>query len=55
MEEAAQLMELAREQGLLISKGGPLGNIFRVLPPLCVTKEDIDYACDKLEDILPKL
>jgi len=55
IEEAAQLIELAREQGLLISKGGPLGNIFRVLPPLCVTKEDLDYALDKLEDILTKL
>jgi len=55
VEEAAQLMELAREQGLLISKGGPLGNIFRVLPPLCVSKEDIDYTCDKLEEILIKM
>jgi len=55
VEEAVQLMELAREQGLLISKGSPLGNIFRVLPQLCVSKEDIDYACDKLEDILTKM
>lgn len=54
-EEAAQLMELARESGLLISKGGPLGNIFRVLPPLCVTKDDLDYALEKLEEILVKL
>ena len=54
IEEAAQVMELAREHGLLISKGGPLGNVFRVMPPLCVSKDDIDYACDKLEDILTK-
>lgn len=54
-EEAVQLLELARERGILISKGGPLGNIFRVLPPLCVTKEDIDYACDRLEELLLKL
>lgn len=54
-QEAADLMELSREQGLLLSKGGPLGNIFRVLPPLCVTQEDIDFACDRLEDILTKM
>lgn len=54
-QEAADLMELTREQGILLSKGGPLGNVFRILPALCVTQEDIDYACDRLEDILTKM
>lgn len=47
-QEAMELMERTKERGLLISKGGPLGNVFRVLPPLCITKEDIDFACDNL-------
>lgn len=52
VQEAAEVMEISKEKGLLISKGGPLGNIFRILPPLCVTKEDVDFACDTLEEII---
>jgi 4-aminobutyrate aminotransferase-like enzyme len=31
-----------------MSKGGSLGNLIRLQPPLILTKADIDYAADVL-------
>ena len=41
-EEAARLMEAARENRLLIGKGGLYGNVIRISPPLNITRADID-------------
>lgn len=45
--EAAELMELCRERGLLLGKGGLFGNVMRVKPPMCLTKDDANFlvAC----------
>jgi 4-aminobutyrate aminotransferase-like enzyme len=40
--ETAQLMEAARENRILIGKGGLHGNVLRISPPLNITKTDID-------------
>ena len=53
--ETAQLLELAKEKGLLIGKGGLKGNVLRIKPPLCITKEDADFALGVLDDCLEKL
>ena len=42
----AEIMERAREGGLLIGKGGLLGNVLRIAPPLSLTEEE---ATDGLE------
>ena len=39
-EEALEVMEQARERGLLIGKGGLYGNVIRISPPFCITTED---------------
>ncbi|MCI0682804.1 MAG: aspartate aminotransferase family protein [Gemmataceae bacterium] len=50
--ETAEVMELAKERGLLIGKGGLDGNILRIKPPLCITKADADFLVDCLDDVL---
>jgi len=39
-----QLMEQARQRGLLIGKGGMYGNVIRMSPPLNIGKADVDEA-----------
>lgn len=39
-EETLEVLEEARNRGLLIGKGGLYGNVIRVTPPLCITEDD---------------
>ncbi len=39
-EETLELMEQAKERGLLIGKGGMYGNVIRITPPMCITQAD---------------
>ena len=41
--ECAQVMESAREMGLLIGKGGLHGSVIRFAPPMCITRADADF------------
>src|SRR5690606_40472851 len=38
--ETTAIMEECRHRGLLIGKGGLLGNTLRIKPPMCITKDD---------------
>jgi 4-aminobutyrate aminotransferase-like enzyme len=40
--EASELMEKAKDQGLLIGKGGLYGNVVRIAPSLALTKDEAD-------------
>jgi alanine-glyoxylate transaminase/(R)-3-amino-2-methylpropionate-pyruvate transaminase len=50
--EAAKVMELARQRGLIIGKGGLYGNVLRIKPPMCITLEDADFLVDCLAEVL---
>jgi alanine-glyoxylate transaminase/(R)-3-amino-2-methylpropionate-pyruvate transaminase len=50
--EAAEVLELAKERGLLIGKGGLAGNTLRIKPPMCVTKDDADFLVECLDEVL---
>jgi 4-aminobutyrate aminotransferase-like enzyme len=52
---AAQLMENARQNRLLIGKGGMHGNVIRVTPPLNVSKADVDEFAARLNKSLCEL
>ena len=39
-EETVELMEQARDRGLLVGKGGLYGNVVRLTPPMCITESD---------------
>jgi alanine-glyoxylate transaminase/(R)-3-amino-2-methylpropionate-pyruvate transaminase len=50
--ETARLLELAKERGLLLGKGGLSGNVLRIKPPMCVTKTDADFLADCLDEVM---
>ena len=39
-EEVLEVLEEARDRGLLVGKGGLYGNVLRVTPPMCITEAD---------------
>jgi len=49
---AAKLLEKAREEGLLLGKGGLYGNVIRISPPMLLSASDVDEAIDKLDRAL---
>jgi alanine-glyoxylate transaminase/(R)-3-amino-2-methylpropionate-pyruvate transaminase len=50
--EAAEVLELCKERGLLIGKGGFFGNTIRIKPPMCLTTADADFLVDCLDEVL---
>jgi len=48
------LMEELREDGVLVGRGGLFGNVCRIGPPMCLTKEDVAYALYSLDKALVK-
>ena len=50
--ETLQVLELAREMGVLIGKGGLDGNVIRIKPPMCITAADADFAIDVIHRAL---
>jgi alanine-glyoxylate transaminase/(R)-3-amino-2-methylpropionate-pyruvate transaminase len=50
--EAARVMEMCKERGLLLGKGGLFGNTLRIKPPMCLTKTDADFLADCLDEVL---
>jgi alanine-glyoxylate transaminase/(R)-3-amino-2-methylpropionate-pyruvate transaminase len=53
--EASDVLERAKERGLLLGKGGLYGNTIRLKPPMCLTKDDADFIVDCLDDVLGTL
>jgi alanine-glyoxylate transaminase / (R)-3-amino-2-methylpropionate-pyruvate transaminase len=50
--EAVRVLEMCKELGLVIGKGGLSGNVLRIKPPMCVTKADADFLVDCLDEVL---
>ena len=51
-EETLDVLEAARELGVLLGKGGLDGNVLRIKPPMCITAADVDYALEVLDQAL---
>ena len=47
--ECSQVLESAREMGLLIGKGGLWGQTIRFAPPMCINQGDADFLLDVLD------
>jgi 4-aminobutyrate aminotransferase len=50
-----RLHEETKRRGLLVGKGGLFGNCLRIAPPLSVTMDEVDRACDIIEASLAAL
>ncbi len=53
--ETADVVEKAKDRGLLVGKGGLYGNVIRVKPPMCITKADCDFLVDCLDASLTEV
>ncbi|KAI5072715.1 hypothetical protein GOP47_0013110 [Adiantum capillus-veneris] len=53
--ETAEVLEKMKDLGVLAGKGGLHGNVFRIKPPMCFTKQDADYLVDVLDYSLAML
>lgn len=48
-ETTALIFEQTRHHGLVVSKSGPHRSVLRLVPPLCLSMEDVEEVADKLE------
>jgi 4-aminobutyrate aminotransferase-like enzyme len=55
VESTKRVMELTKNNGLLIGKGGTYGNVLRVAPPLNVSKDQVDQALWVLDQSFAQL
>jgi len=50
--QATAVLELCRERGLLLGKGGLHGNVLRIKPPMCLSVDDADFLADCLDEVV---
>jgi alanine-glyoxylate transaminase/(R)-3-amino-2-methylpropionate-pyruvate transaminase len=53
--ECAQVLELTRDMGLLLGKGGLHGSVIRFAPPMCLTQADADFVLEVFEEAFSRL
>jgi alanine-glyoxylate transaminase/(R)-3-amino-2-methylpropionate-pyruvate transaminase len=53
--ECARVLELARDMGLLIGKGGLWGQTIRIKPPMCLSLADADFLIEVLDAAFAKI
>lgn len=53
--KAARLMELAKQEDLLIGKGGRWGNVLRIAPPMLISDDELDEGTTRLEHAMAAL
>ena len=54
-KKTTALLEAAKQQGLLIGKGGLYGNVLRIAPSMLISKSEIDDGCKRLERALAEV
>ena len=55
VEETKQLMEVAKDRGLILGKGGLYGNVIRISPALTCSHGDVDDAARLLDQSLSQI
>jgi 4-aminobutyrate aminotransferase len=49
VKAASTVMEVCKQRGVLIGKGGTYGNVLRLSPPLIITEDEVTRAVDALD------
>ena len=53
--ECAQVLETARDLGLLLGKGGLRGQTIRFAPPMCLSQADADFVLEALDEAFARV
>eukprot|EP00898_Chlorokybus_atmophyticus_P002673 jgi/Chlat1/3406/Chrsp23S03737 len=53
--ETVQAFERMKDLGVLAGKGGLKGNVFRIKPPMCFTRQDADFFVAVMDQALSEL
>jgi 4-aminobutyrate aminotransferase-like enzyme len=48
-EETIRFMDLCKDRGLLLGKGGLKGNVIRITPPLSITREQVNFMLETMD------
>ena len=54
-EETALVFEQTRHYGLVTSKSGPYRNVLRLVPPLCLSQEDVPVVIEAMDQAFATL
>jgi 4-aminobutyrate aminotransferase-like enzyme len=54
-QEAVRILNLAKDEGLLVGKGGLRGNVIRLAPPLSINAEECEEVLTRFRKILQKV
>ena len=54
-ETTALVFEQCREQGIVLSRSGPSQSCLRMVPPLCLSLEDVEQVAEKLDNALSQV
>lgn len=52
--DMADIWEETKQMGVLFGKGGLHGNVFRIKPPMCITKDDATFALAVFREALKR-
>ena len=48
-QETMRVVEMSKDEGVVIGKGGMWGNVIRIKPPLTITKDNVDTMLNVLK------
>ena len=54
-QECAQILELCKDMGLLLGKGGLWGQTIRFSPPMCLHQQDADFLLEVLDQAFDRI
>jgi alanine-glyoxylate transaminase/(R)-3-amino-2-methylpropionate-pyruvate transaminase len=54
VEKVGAIFEQMKNMGVLTGKGGLNGNVLRIKPPMCITKDDVNFAIYVMREVIHK-